>query len=46
MQKRREPAIVAHFSAVPDPRVKRTRRHDLSTILVISLCPVTCGADD
>jgi predicted transposase YbfD/YdcC len=46
MPKRRVPAIVAHFAAVPDPRVRRTRRHELSTILVITLCAVICGADD
>jgi hypothetical protein len=26
--------------------VKRTRRHDLAAILVITLCAVICGADD
>ena len=31
---------------VPDPRVKRTRRHELLDILVIALCAVIGGADD
>ena len=31
---------------VPDPRVKRTRRHELMDILVIALCAVIGGADD
>jgi predicted transposase YbfD/YdcC len=46
MPRRRVPALVAHFAAVPDPRVRRTRRHELSSILVITLCAVICGADD
>ena len=44
-----EPAplsIAAHFGRVPDPRVRRTRRHALENILVITLCAVICGADD
>ncbi|MEY4577541.1 MAG: Tnp 1-associated, partial [Pseudomonadota bacterium] len=30
---------------VEDPRVERTRKHPLETILVISLMAVICGAD-
>lgn len=44
-----EPAplsIAAHFRRLPDPRVRRTRRHALVDILVIALCAVICGADD
>jgi hypothetical protein len=38
--------IVDEFLAlVDDPRVERTRRHSLETILVISLLAVICGAD-
>lgn len=39
-------SIIAHFKALPDPRVTRTRRHALTDILVITLCGVICGADD
>jgi predicted transposase YbfD/YdcC len=39
-------SLVAHFADLPDPRVRRTRRHALSDILVITLCAVICGADD
>jgi predicted transposase YbfD/YdcC len=39
-------SIAAHFRRVPDPRVRRTRRHALDAILVITLCAVICGADD
>lgn len=38
--------IAAHFRELPDPRVRRTRRHALGDILVITLCAVICGADD
>ncbi len=39
-------SLAAHFSQLPDPRVRRTRRHALVDILVITLCAVICGADD
>jgi len=39
-------SIAAHFRQVPDPRVRRTRRHTLEDILVITRCAVICGADD
>jgi len=39
-------SILAHFKALPDPRVRRTRRHALSDILALALCGVICGADD
>jgi predicted transposase YbfD/YdcC len=34
------------FSDMPDPRLDRTRLHDLLDILFGSLCAVLCGADD
>src|SRR5712692_2672857 len=39
-------SIAAHFRQLPDPRVRRSRRHALEDILVITLCAVICGADD
>ena len=39
-------SIAQHFRDLPDPRVRRTRRHALVNILVITLCGVICGADD
>jgi predicted transposase YbfD/YdcC len=39
-------SITAHFAALPDPRVARTRQHRLLDILTIALCAVLCGADD
>jgi predicted transposase YbfD/YdcC len=38
--------VVEEFLAlVEDPRIERTRKHPLETILVISLMAVICGAD-
>jgi predicted transposase YbfD/YdcC len=38
--------VVEEFLAfVDDPRIERTRKHPLETILVISLLAVICGAD-
>jgi predicted transposase YbfD/YdcC len=39
-------SIAAHFRTLPDPRVRRTRRHALVDILAITLCAVICGAED
>lgn len=38
-------AIQAHFADLPDPRIDRTRRHDLLDIVVIAICAVIGGAD-
>ncbi len=40
------PSLLDILERVPDPRVKRTRRHELLDILVIALCAVIGGADD
>jgi predicted transposase YbfD/YdcC len=37
--------IAAYFAAISDPRVERTRLHELVDILVIAICAVICGAD-
>ena len=37
--------IAAYFAALEDPRVDRTKRHPLLTIVGIALCAVICGAD-
>jgi len=34
-----------HFSSIPDPRVARTRRHQLIDIIIITICAILCGAD-
>jgi len=33
------------FHVVRDPRVERTRKHELHDILVIAICAVICGAE-
>ena len=37
--------IAVHFSKLKDPRVPRTKLHDLHDILVIAICAILCGAD-
>jgi DDE_Tnp_1-associated len=39
------PSLRAHFVAVPDPRIDRTKRHQLLDIITIAICAVICGAD-
>jgi len=38
-------SIRTHFAAVDDPRIERTKRHQLLDVLTIALCAVICGAD-
>jgi predicted transposase YbfD/YdcC len=39
-------SIEKHFSKIEDPRVDRTKLHNLLDILVIAICAVICGADN
>ena len=44
---RRHPAsILNHFAALPDPRRKRLRRHNLLDLIAIAICAVIGGCDD
>jgi len=45
MDDRPDTAITRHFGDLPDPRIDRTRKHDLIDILSITLCAFLCGAD-
>lgn len=37
---------LAHqFASLKDPRIERTKRHDLLEIIVIAICGILCGAD-
>jgi predicted transposase YbfD/YdcC len=38
-------AIATHFAPLKDPRIERTRLHDLMDIIVIAICAVICGAE-
>ena len=39
-------SLMEHLRQVPDPRIERTRRHELMDLLVIALCAVIGGADN
>jgi predicted transposase YbfD/YdcC len=39
------PRLRDHFAALPDPRIDRTKRHQLLDIVTIAICAVLCGAD-
>jgi predicted transposase YbfD/YdcC len=40
-----ELAFARYFADLPDPRVNRTKKHELGDILGVTLCAVICGAD-
>ena len=37
--------IADHFADLEDPRIERTKHHQLIDIITISICAVICGAD-
>lgn len=37
--------IFEHFDELEDPRINRTKKHQLMDILIIALCGVICGAN-
>ena len=39
-------SLAEHLEDLEDPRVARTKFHQLSDIIVIAVCAVICGADD
>jgi hypothetical protein len=45
MQRKSIGDLIKHFESLSDPRVDRTRDHELIDILVIGLCCVICGGD-
>jgi predicted transposase YbfD/YdcC len=38
-------SLVEHFKSIADPRVDRTKDHDLVDILVIAICALLCAAE-
>src|SRR5438093_6687522 len=38
-------SLIAHFQNLPDPRVDRSKEHDLIDILVIAICTLLCGGE-
>ena len=45
MQSHPKLSLIQHFQHLPDPRVQRTRDHDLIDILLIALCSLLCGGE-
>lgn len=37
--------IADYFADVEDPRIERTKRHQLIDVITIAICAVICGAD-
>jgi predicted transposase YbfD/YdcC len=38
-------SLVGHFGSLPDPRLNRTKDHDLIDILVIAICTLLCAGE-
>ena len=45
MSARKLRSLVAHFASLEDPRLERTRLHNLLDIMALTICAVICGAD-
>jgi len=45
MQTHPKLSLITHFQDLPDPRVNRTRDHDLIDLLVIAICTLLCGGE-
>lgn len=38
-------SLIEHFASLDDPRIDRTKRHNLLDIVTIAICGTICGAD-
>ena len=38
-------SLLDHFEHLPDPRISRTRDHDLVDVMVIAVCTLLCGGE-
>jgi len=45
MARIRSLAILTHFSEVSDPRIDRTKYHNLQDMIVVAICAAICGAN-
>jgi len=45
MEKHPTLSLVEHFKSLPDPRLDRTKDHDLIDILVIAVCTLLCAGE-
>lgn len=45
MKESKPPALIKYLEKISDPRIERTKRHQLLDILVIAVCATICGAE-
>ena len=45
MQKHPKLSLIEHLQTLSDPRVDRTREHDLVDVLIIAICTLLCGGE-
>lgn len=45
MASRKLGSLLTHFQVLEDPRLERTRKHNLLDIMALTVCAVICGAD-
>lgn len=45
MQKHPKLSLIEHFETLSDPRVERTKDHDLIDVLIIAVCTLLCGGE-
>jgi len=45
MQKHPKLSLIEHFETLSDPRVDRTKDHDLIDVLIIAICTLLCGGE-
>ena len=45
MQNHLKLSLIEHFKDLPDPRVNRTKDHDLIDLLVIAVCTLLCAGE-
>jgi predicted transposase YbfD/YdcC len=45
MEKKKRSDLKSYFATMEDPRVERTKQHNLLDIIMIAVCGVICGAD-
>ena len=38
-------SLIAHFQDLPDPRVNRTKDHELIDVLTIAICTLLCAGE-
>ena len=45
MQKHPKLSLIEHFKNLPDPRVERTKDHELIDVLTIAICTLLCAGE-